>query len=102
MLFVTLCNLRPGSPAMEGARRRADWTPPEGMKIVAEYWLTTNRPAVIVIVETNDAKTFFESRAQWSDIFDMESFGAVTGEEGAALAREMFAGSRAAMAAASA
>lgn len=98
MLFVTLCNLRPGTSPLEGARRRADWTPPEGAKIVAEYWLTTNNPAVIMVVETDDAKTFFESRAYWTEIFDLQSYAAVTGEEGAEFTREMFAGSRAAMA----
>ena len=85
MLFVTLCHLRSGVSPLDGARRRAEWTPPEGTKIVAEYWLSTGTPAVIVVSETDNVAGFFESRTYWADIFEMESYPAVTGEQGAAL-----------------
>ena len=90
MLFVTLCTARPG--ASEAAmKRRLGWRVPKGSRIVAEFWLPTMDPRVVIAMETDDPATIFEGQSEWDDIYEMKTFPAVTGEYGLQMARAMLA-----------
>jgi hypothetical protein len=91
MLFVTLCRLRPGM-SLEGMRRRLEWTPPEGVHIVGEYWLPTSDPRVVFIADATDASAAFSGLFDWEDVFEMETYPAMTGDEGLELARKRASG----------
>lgn len=86
MLFVTLGNRRPGM-FEEAMRRRVDWTPTEGMHIVAEYWLPTDRPAVIVVSEADSAVPIFDAQADWQDVLEMRTYPVIMADEGMEMAR---------------
>ena len=46
MLFVALLGTKPGNTFQEGVARRLQWEYPEGMNVLAEYWLETESPRV--------------------------------------------------------
>ncbi len=92
MLFVVLLATHPGASFQEGGARRLQWQPPEGMNIVAEYWLETNAPRVVAIVEAESAAPFGTLRMEWGDLFDIEVFPAVTAEEGMEMLRQTMSG----------
>ena len=81
MLFVSLMRLREGK--MQSAMaQRMQWEYPEGVKLVGEYWLTTNDPKVISIYEVDNPDPIMELQSTWDDAFDIKVFSAVTAEEG--------------------
>jgi len=81
MLFVSLMRLREGK--MQSAMaQRMQWEYPEGVKLVAEYWLPTNDPSVINILEVDDPGAIMLMKSAWDDIFDIKVFSAMTAEEG--------------------
>lgn len=81
MLFVMVCQARPGT-FNERVARRAQWEyASEGMKPVAEYWLQTDDPSLISVVEADDPASFTEFRSRWDDILDVKLFPAQTAEE---------------------
>jgi len=81
MLFVSLMRLREGK--MQSAMaQRMQWEYPEGVKLVAEYWLPTNDPSVINILEVDDPGSIMLMRSAWDDTFDIKVFSAMTAEEG--------------------
>ena len=88
MLFVVLLAARPGTTLQEGGARRLQWQYPEGLNVVAEYWLETENPRVIAIVESESTAPFAAIRMDWGDIFEIEVFPAVTGEEGVEMLRQ--------------
>ena len=51
MLFVALLKTRPGSTFQEGGARRLGWVYPEGVNVLAEYWLETDFPMVVATME---------------------------------------------------
>jgi len=90
MLFVALLKIRPdASPMAEGAARRAQYQPPPGARFIAEYWLQSSDPAVIVILEADGVAPLMAIRAVWSDMFDITYVPAMTLEEGLAAAQAM-------------
>lgn len=88
MLFVVLSNSKNGT-CKERIARRMQWKNPEGTNLIAEYWLTTEFPNVIQIVETDDAQLLLSAVAEWADVFDISIYPAITGEEGMRNAQEM-------------
>ena len=90
MLFVAFLKLRPDAPPMaEGVARRAAYQPPTDVRMVAEYWLQSNDPATIVILETDSVTSLMAIRAVWGDIFDITFVPAMTFEDGLAAAQAM-------------
>ena len=73
----------------ERAVRRAQWQPPEGVTIVAEYWFPTNDPSVVSIVEADDPNALVPISMAWDDLFDIEIFPVTPAEEGLELLRQM-------------
>ena len=88
MLFVALLSVKAGTPK-ENMARRAQWTYPEGVKTVAEYWLQTNNPTVISILEAASTAPLMQISAEWGDVFDITIVPAITGEKGMQIAQRM-------------
>lgn len=93
MLFVALCKAT--VPMRERVGRRLDYTYPEGMKVLAEYWLQTPDPSVIVVTEGDSIEAMMASVTEWDDFFDISIVPAITAEEGIRLAKESMAGAMA-------
>ena len=92
MLFVALLKTRPGNTFQEGVARRLQWQYPEGANVVAEYWLETESPRVVAVVEAQSMDAFGQIRMDWGDMFEIEVFPAVTGEQGMEMARQAMSG----------
>ncbi len=88
MLFVLLLKTRPGSTFQEGGSRRLQWQYPEGLNVLGEYWLETDAPRVVSIVEAENMAPFGAIRMQWGDLFDIDVFPAVTAEQGMEMLRQ--------------
>jgi hypothetical protein len=90
MLFVVL---GAGRPATERQRleRRLKWSYPEGAKIVAEYWLQTPDPNLILVIEADDLAPIMAGTAAWDDLFELRVVPAVTAEQGLEMAKKMMA-----------
>jgi len=85
MLHIALCKVRnenTASTEKKRIERRAQWTPPAGLNVKAEYWLETVDPKVIMVVESDSPTAFMEAVAAWDDLFDITIVPAVTAEEG--------------------
>jgi hypothetical protein len=88
VLFVALLTVRPGATLQERVARRLQWQYPEGINVVGEYWLETESPRLIVIMEVQSTAPFGQIRMDWGDMFEIEVFPAVTGEEGMEMVRQ--------------
>ena len=88
MLFVTLGRVRAGT-TKERVGRRMQWSYPQGAKIIAEYWLQTPDPQVIVISEADDIAPILAATSAWDDVLSMTVVPAVTAEQGMELAKKM-------------
>ena len=92
MLFVALLKNRAAGTFQEGVARRMQWDYPEGANVLAEYWLETEAPRVIAVMEAESMDAFGQIRMHWNDMFEIEIFHAVTGEQGMEMARQATAG----------
>jgi hypothetical protein len=68
--------------------RRLQWSYPEGAEVLAEYWLETESPRVVAVVETESMEPFGQIRMDWGDFFEIEVFPVVTAEQGLEMARK--------------
>jgi hypothetical protein len=85
MDFVTIMSWEPGltrEQRDEALMRRAEWKYPEGMEVIAEYWLAAENAAVVVISRAESFDPFMEIELTWSDKFHIDSHPAVSAEEG--------------------
>jgi hypothetical protein len=92
MLFVALLNTRPGNTFQEGVARRLQWQYPEGANVLAEYWLETESPRVVAVLEAESMDPFGQIRMDWGDMFEIEVFPSVTAEQGLEMARQAMSG----------
>ena len=67
------------------------WSYPEGANVLAEYWLETDSPRVISIMEAYGMEPFWQIRMQWGDLFEIEVYLAVTAEQGMGMLRQAMA-----------
>ena len=88
MLFVALFSTTEGTPT-ERIARRVQWQYPEGLQVVAEYWLQTDDPAVVAIFEADTIAPIMAMTTEWGDVFDITVVPAITAEEGLDLAKQM-------------
>jgi hypothetical protein len=88
MLFVVVLRTRPGTTFQEGGARRLQWQYPEGVNVLAEYWLETESPRVVAVVESESMEPFGQIRMDWGDLFEIEVFPVVTAEQGLEMARQ--------------
>ena len=91
MRFVALLTTKPGSTFQEGGARRLQWGYPEGANVLGEYWLETDSPRVISIIEAKGMEPFGQIRMQWGDLFEIEVHPAVTAEQGMGMLRQAMA-----------
>ncbi len=87
MLFVALLKVRGTATFQEGVARRLHWDYPEGVRVLGEYWLETESPRVVSVMEAEGMEAFGQIRMHWGDMFEIEVFPAVTGEQGMEMAR---------------
>jgi hypothetical protein len=92
MLFVALLKPRGTTTFQEGVARRMQWDYPEGVRVLGEYWLETETPRVISIMEAQSMDVFGQIRMYWGDMFEIEVFPAMTGEQGMEMARQAMSG----------
>jgi len=92
MLFVAVLNNRGAATFQEGVARRMEWDYPEGANVLAEYWLESEAPSVIVVMEAESMDVFAQIRMDWGDVFEIEVFPALTGEQGMEMARQAMSG----------
>jgi len=91
MLFAALLKIRAGS-GKERMARRLEWQYPEGVRVVGEYWLQTNDPAVVSIFEADSIAQIVATTVAWDDVFDITVVPAIAAEEGLKLAKQMIQG----------
>jgi hypothetical protein len=69
--------------------RRAQWTYPAGVEVVAEYWPAAEDPAVVSIFRTDEFGAMMETTLTWGDTFDIRIFPAISAEEGLKIGPEI-------------
>jgi hypothetical protein len=89
MLFVGLYSVKPGASLSQSLQKRIDWKPPEGIKVIAEYWLQHDNPHTVVIFQADSFAPMMASSMVWREIFDITIVPAITGEEGLKIAKQM-------------
>jgi hypothetical protein len=89
MLFVALGKLKPGVDPKEPMQRRVKWEYPEGSGVVAEYWLQTPDPSIVVVANADTVATLMAMTAAWEDLYDIRVVPAVGAEEGLEVAKQM-------------
>ncbi len=92
MLFVALLKPRGTTTFQEGVARRLQWDYPQGVRVLGEYWLETESPRVVSIMEADGMEAFGQIRMHWNEMFEIEVFPAVTGEQGMEMARQAMSG----------
>lgn len=90
MLFVTLGNAKDSTTKLRVARR-AGWKYPEGVKVIAEYWLLRPDPFLVMISESDSPESMLAALADWDDFMDITVTPAVTSEQGLAAAAAIMA-----------
>ena len=62
--------------------RRAGWTYPKGVKVIAEYWPMAADVQVVTIFSTDDPGAVLELELEWSDVFDIDIHPALSADDG--------------------
>ncbi len=88
MLFVTLGKVRAGT-TKERVARRAQWSYPQGTRVIAEYWLQIPDPQIIVISESDSIVPIMAATSAWDDVFSFTVVPAVSAEQGLEIAKSM-------------
>jgi hypothetical protein len=93
VLFVALLTTIPGTTFQEGGARRLQWSYPEGINVLGEYWLETDSPRVVAIMEAQDMEPLGAIRMDWGEMFQIEVYPAVTAEQGMEMLRRAMSSS---------
>lgn len=88
MLFVALLKAKAGT-AVERTTRRMEWQYPDGVQVVAEYWLQTPDPNCITIFEAESIASMMAATAPWDDVFEITIVPAIRAEDGIEIAKQM-------------
>jgi len=88
VLFIALMKVRAGTEE-ERILRRLHWEDPDGLHVVAEYWLHTNNPQIILVFQAESYVPISQVISAWDDIFEITVFPAMTAEQGLDMARQM-------------
>ena len=98
MQYVVLLDWRDDATSEErdGALvRRAAWSYPDGLNVIAESWTAGASPVVVVIAEADEFAPLMELNMTWSDVFEVTTLPAVSAEEGLKIGPEVMARARA-------
>jgi hypothetical protein len=88
MLFVTIGKVRAGT-TKERVARRMQWSYPEGMRLIAEYWLQDCDAQLVVVAEADSIAPIMAATSAWDDVFNFTVTPAVTAEQGLEIAKRM-------------
>jgi len=69
--------------------RRAQWSHPSGLKLVAEYWLSTDTAKLISVAEGDDYAALIAATPQWDDVFSFTVIPACTAKEGPEIVKQL-------------
>ena len=92
MDFVILLSFKDGLTEQERDEalvRRAQWSFPEGITVLAEYWTTADEMAVVVVARADEFQPLWSVVATWQDKFDITVLPAVSAEEGLRIGPEV-------------
>ena len=92
MLFTALLKVKEGSTANERLVRRAQYSFPEGLRPVTEYWLQTSDPSLPLVVGTFEADSvepILQLFADWDDHFHITVVPTITAEDGLKVVEQM-------------
>lgn len=98
MLFVMILKWRSGLSKEQRDQalvRRAQWNYPESVKLIAEYWPSSDDASVLSIFETTEQGAMLEIGLTWGDMFEIRVSPAITAEEGLTLGAQLLGGSSA-------
>jgi hypothetical protein len=70
--------------------RRSGWQYPAGVKVISEYWPFAAEMTVVSIFSTDDIAAIMEFELEWSDVFDIDVYPAVSADEGLKIGPEAF------------
>ena len=59
--------------------------------MLAEHWLETDSPRVVAVMEADSMAPFGAIRMHWGDLFGIEVFPAMSGEQGMEMLRQAMA-----------
>lgn len=88
MLFLNFGKALPGD-ARALIARRAAWDYPEGIKLIAEYWLQHPDMTVVAVFEADSIAPILAVNTEWSEAFSWTTVPAITAEDGIALFTSM-------------
>ncbi len=94
MLYVMTAKFRDGLTRAErhGAlARRAAWSYPAGMRMIAEYWPASEHLTVLSIAEADSYPPLMQVLLEWQDVLEIEFSPAITAEEGLKVGPELMA-----------
>jgi hypothetical protein len=92
MDFVALLRFRSSVTSAErdaAMVRRAGWKYPDGLRMIAEYWPTGSAVQVVSIFSADDFTGVMELQLEWSDVFDIDIYPAVSSEDGLKVGSEL-------------
>ena len=87
-MFVNIGRPLPGDLRPVIARR-VEWDYPEGLKVIAEYWLQHADMTVLSIFEADSIAPILAVNSEWSDAFRWTTVPVITAEDGIALFKSM-------------
>jgi Domain of unknown function (DUF3303) len=90
MIFVTIGKVRAGT-TKERVGRRMQWSYPEGMRLIGEYWLQCSDEQLVVIAEADSIVPIMAATSAWDDVFSFTVVPACTAEQGLEIAKRMTA-----------
>jgi len=90
MLFAVI--MHQNVPNLELIERRLGWDYPEGIRVVAEYWLEGSAASAIAIIEADTYAQLLQLTSAWDDIVDVQIAPAISAADGMALAASMSEG----------
>jgi hypothetical protein len=93
MEYVALLSFRQSVPAADrdaALVRRAAWTYPQGIRLIAEYWPMSSSVQVVTIFAADDFAPVMEVMLQWTDVFDIDVSPAISADEGLKVGAEVF------------
>ena len=89
MLLLSIVRPAVGSSGQMRTERRVNWKLPDGVTKLAEYWLQSAEITAIAVFETDAPEKLFESKFYFSDAYTIDTFPAVTAEDGMKIVEAM-------------
>ncbi|WP_340377340.1 DUF3303 family protein [Streptomyces sp. SS7] len=85
MLYVMTMRWQPGLTREERDGiliRRAQWSYPDDVTVVGEYWTASEDMAIVVVFDADDFAPIMDIAFTWGDGFQVTTCPAISAEEG--------------------